>query len=85
MKMNNGSKEGFLRAETCKNVRKTTGLTVEQIISMSAEEVDDFISAKSGRKIEVKALLDSRLQGRGSVLLGRLIRREDIERRLAGI
>ncbi len=74
-----------LDSETCENVRKATGLTVKQITSMSTNEIDDSIGIHVGKKIEVKALLDPRLQGRGCVLLGRLVHRAEIERRLAGI
>lgn len=66
-------------------VLRHVGLGLECIKDLSVEEVDQKISLKVGKKIEVSPPDDDRLLGRGSVLLHRLSRIEDVDRELSRI
>lgn len=59
----------ILNQKSRESIKKQTGLSVEQIISMDIEEVDKAIENKIGKKLVFPTHADIRLFGRGSVYL----------------
>lgn len=55
-----------LDAKSQENIFEATGMTVEQIIDMDFEDIDDYIGKKVGHKIE-KYIIDERFTSRGQV------------------
>lgn len=58
-----------LNQKSRQSIEKQTGLTVEQIIEMDIEDIDNAIEKKIGKKLSYPTQTDLRLYGRGAIYL----------------
>ena len=58
-----------LNQKSRESIEKQTGLTVEQIMEMDIEDIDNAIEKKIGKKLSYPTQTDLQLYGRGSIYL----------------
>ena len=58
-----------LNSKSKTSIERATGVAVEEMSTMSAEEIDKRIEQKIGKKLVYKKLTNPRLVGRGSVYM----------------
>jgi hypothetical protein len=75
-----------LNNHTKSSLKKTTGLNYDQLVEMSAEEIDKYIQQKLGKRFRIRSKI-GQFTNRGSVYLylNRLIGKKEIERKLSKI
>jgi len=76
-----------LNQKSQRSIEKSTGIGIQDLVTMDATTIDAKIEAKTGKKRQYLTKMGSRLIGRGSVylFLVRLLSLDIIDRKLSKI